>query len=167
MLFDARLASWSRSRALGRGLAPSDANAKFLSLLAKVFIPQQTIDDWLSTDEVEVHGDVLIFQEDGRRLRLVGASRFLRIAGGPAASDSRALVGRVKDEAAMASLGAEVYMDSVLLGDIAYDVASGFMATPIDPRKDGGEPLRATLKTVAFRSHKTVSSSPLSAVRRG
>ena len=44
-------------------------------------------------------------------------------------------MGRVKEQRLIEALGAEVYMDSVVLGDNAYDVETGFVAVP--------EPIRA------------------------
>jgi hypothetical protein len=41
------------------------------------------------------------------------------------------LLGRVKTKAAVSALGAEVYMNSVILGETAYEVEVGFVAKPV------------------------------------
>ena len=45
--------------------------------------------------------------------------------------DPHGLLGRVKETASLAAMGAEHYMDSVLLGDSAYKVTPGFTGVPI------------------------------------
>jgi hypothetical protein len=74
---------------------------------------------------------------------VVPGSFFAKVSGdGP---DPNGLVGKVKDEAAIGAMGAEQYMNSVILGDTAYDVEPGFVGTPVEA-KDGGEGLRRALK---------------------
>ncbi len=96
----------------------------------KVFISQAALDGWLSADRADLHDDGLTLRGSLVRLSLVPASRFCGVAGGGA--DLHNLVGKVKNEAAIVALGAEAYMTSVLLGEIAYDVEPGFIATPAD-----------------------------------
>jgi hypothetical protein len=45
-------------------------------------------------------------------------------------TDQHKLVGRVKNVAALEGMGAEHYMDSVLIGDSAYQVVTGFAGSP-------------------------------------
>jgi hypothetical protein len=109
--------------------------------MSKLFIPQQDIDRWMSSGRVELRGDALLFRETGAELRLRAAALFLRVAGdGP---DKRGLVGKVKDETALAALGAEAYMTSVLFDDTAYDVEAGFVAT------FNGDPREGAIKVLA------------------
>jgi hypothetical protein len=94
---------------------------------AKLFIPQLDIDRWMSSGVVDLRGDVLAARDGSFDLRLRSASLFLRVVGD--GSDKRELVGKVKDEDALAAIGAEAYMTSVLFDDAAYDVEAGFLAT--------------------------------------
>ena len=64
----------------------------------------------------------------GRLIHLAPAVLFLRESTG--ADDPHDLVGRVKEEAKLTILGADAYMDSVILEDNAYDVTRGFAAVP-------------------------------------
>ena len=66
--------------------------------------------------------------------------------------DRRGLIGRVKDEDALAALGAEAYMTSVLFDDTAYDVEPGFLATPVGELRDGGIAVLAALRAVPGRA---------------
>jgi predicted N-acetyltransferase YhbS len=100
------------------------------SMSLKVFLPQDVVDTWITTDRVELVGEIMTFRADALALRLVPAYFFARLSGG--ADDGHRLLGRAKMKAAVAALGAEVYMNSVLLGDTAYDVESGFIAKPLD-----------------------------------
>jgi hypothetical protein len=94
----------------------------------RIFISQAALDAWVSTERVDLQGDVLILRPGGSTLTLVPASVFRSVSGG---QDRHGLVGKVKNEAAVAALGAEAYMTSVILGETAYEVDPGFLATPV------------------------------------
>ena len=99
------------------------------SMSVKVFIPQDMVDAWVTSERVELVGESLTFRASGITLRLVPGYLFVGISAG---SDARhALLGRVKAKAAIAALGAEIYMNSVILGETAYDVEVGFVAKPL------------------------------------
>jgi hypothetical protein len=113
----------------------------------KLFISQSAIDAWVSSERVDLQGDVLTLRESGGALRLQAASFFRKVAGD--GDDRRGLVGKVKDEETMATLGAESYMTSVLFDDGAYDVEPGFIATPVGDLPDGGRAMLSALRAVA------------------
>lgn len=95
----------------------------------RVFLPQETLDIWLSEERVEVDGDVMTLRPEGQRFLLKTALRFLEeVAGG---GDEPALVGKVKDLDQLVTLGGEHCADSVVLGDNAYQVVEGFVGEPI------------------------------------
>jgi hypothetical protein len=96
----------------------------------KLFISQAVVDGWVSSDRVELDGEGLVLRVGKLALRLAPAAHFQRVSGG--GEDRNRLVGRVKDQEAIAALGGEAYMSSVLLGETAYDVEPGFLAVP-DP----------------------------------
>jgi hypothetical protein len=113
----------------------------------KLFISQAAIDAWVSSEKVELQGEVLTLGGGAGVLRLRAASFFSKVAGD--GEDRRALIGRVKDEDALAALGAEAYMTSVLFDDTAYDVEPGFLATPVGELPDGGSAVLSALRSVA------------------
>jgi len=64
-------------------------------------------------------------------LRLVPGCYFMSVQAGSDRSFN--LLGKVKTKAAVSALGAEVYMNSVILGETAYEVEVGFVAKPMGP----------------------------------
>jgi hypothetical protein len=94
----------------------------------RIFVPQHVLDRWLAEGRVDVQGDELITQPERRRFSLTTAVRFTAEVTG--SEDTHQLVGRVKDVAQLAELGAEHYATSVILGDNAYEVVEGFTGAP-------------------------------------
>lgn len=95
----------------------------------RVFLSQETLDEWLEEGRAEIDGEVMTWKAQGLRFELKTAVHFLReVAEG---GDRPNLVGRVKDTDQLVALGAEHYADSVILGDDAYEVIEGFAGTPI------------------------------------
>jgi hypothetical protein len=94
----------------------------------RLFWPQETMDEWLVEEKVSIEGDLLVIHGESRRYRISQAVYFEADVGG--GGDPHKLVGRVKETATLAKLGAEHYMDSVLLGDSAYKVTPGFTGQP-------------------------------------
>jgi hypothetical protein len=97
----------------------------------KIFLPQDVVDSWITADKVELSGEVMTFRGRPITMRLVPGYYFDKVAGG--SDEGHELLGRAKSKAAVAALGAEVYMNSMILGETAYEVQAGFIAKPIDP----------------------------------
>ncbi len=102
--------------------------------MAELFISQDRLDAWNTERRVELTGDIMTLADDGRSFKLRPAVRFLQVIGSE--KDPNALVNKVKDEAALAKMGADHYVTSVILGDVAYDVQPGFLGKPM-PRATG------------------------------
>jgi hypothetical protein len=97
----------------------------------KFFIPQETIDSWLSVERVNLEGEMLQLPGGDLVLRLVPGCCFMSVQAG--SDQPFNLLGKVKTKAAVSALGAEVYMNSVILGETAYEVEVGFVAKPMSP----------------------------------
>ena len=97
----------------------------------KVFLPQDLVDAWLTADKVVFSGEIMTLRGSALALRMVPGHHFEHVAGGT--DEGHELLGRVKSKAAVSALGAEVYMNSVILGETAYEVEGGFVAKPVDP----------------------------------
>jgi hypothetical protein len=97
----------------------------------KVFLPQELVDSWITADKVELAGEIMAFRGGSVALRMVPGFYFDHVAGG--SDEGSLLLGRAKTKVAVAALGAEAYMNSVILGETAYEVEAGFIAKPIDP----------------------------------
>ena len=100
----------------------------------KFFIPQETIDSWLSVERVNLEGEMLQLPGDGLVLRLVPGCYFMNVQAG--SDQPFNLLGKVKTKAAVCALGAEVYMNSVILGETAYEVEVGFVAKSVGALPD-------------------------------
>jgi len=102
----------------------------------RVFLPQDTLDVWLSDGKVEVEGETMTL-EPGQTFQLKTAVRFLsELTGEP---DEHELIGKVKDLEQITSLGGEHCADSVILGDLAYEVVEGFVGEPLVQEQEAGQ----------------------------
>jgi hypothetical protein len=95
----------------------------------KLFIPQETVDAWLSTERVNLDKEMLQLLGSGVVLRLVPGCYFTTVQAG--SDEPFKLLGKVKTKAAVTALGAEMYMNSVILGETAYEVEVGFVAKAV------------------------------------
>ncbi len=93
--------------------------------MARLFISQDRLAAWSNEGRIELSGEIMTLSEDGRNFKLTDAVRFLRVAGND--PDPYDLIGKVKDQPTLDELGAESYVDSVILTDTAYDVQLGFV----------------------------------------
>ena len=94
----------------------------------KLFISQEALDSWMSAEGVILEGEILRLAGSNIALRLVPGCHFNGVQAG---NDESALLGRVKSKAAVTAMGAEMYMDSVILGETAYEIETGFLAKPV------------------------------------
>jgi hypothetical protein len=87
------------------------------------------MDTWIVEEKATIKDDVLKIVDEGHRYKLSQAVHFVADVGD--GSDPHKLVGRVKELETLAEIGAEHYMDSVLIEDSAYKVVPGFTGEPI------------------------------------
>lgn len=95
----------------------------------RVFFPQDALDRWLAEGQVEISGAELIIPNERRRYKLVEAVRVMSEEAG--ATDPDELVGKVKTVPFLTELGSELLGDSMVLGDNAYRVVTGWLGSPI------------------------------------
>lgn len=95
----------------------------------RLFWPQDMMDQLTVDEKATIEGDVLSLVDDNLSYRVNQAVHFIADVGD--GSDPHKLVGRVKELTILEELGAEHYMDSVLIGDSAYEVVEGFAGEPI------------------------------------
>ncbi len=93
--------------------------------MARLFISQERLDEWTADEKASLVGEVLTLTELGRSFTVETAVRFMKVAGGE--PDPNDWLNRVKTEGDLAEVGADLYMDSVIHGDVAYDVQPGFL----------------------------------------
>jgi hypothetical protein len=95
----------------------------------RVFFPQAALDEWLADGRIELTGHELSILAEARRYKLAEAAHVVKEVTGTA--DPNELIGRVKSVQYLDELGAELLEGSMILGDNAYDVVPGFLASPI------------------------------------
>jgi hypothetical protein len=115
----------------------------------RVFLPQETLDQWLTDGRVEIHGETMTLLPERQRFLLKTGIHFLsEVAGG---GDEPQLVGKVKDLEQIDLMGGEHCADSVILDDNAYQVVEGFVGEPIvdaNPIASGSDLAAATRAAV-------------------
>ena len=83
---------------------------------------------------MRIQDDIMTLAGDGRAFRLRPAIRFIKVAGQGGMGevpDPHQLIGRVKLVDDLAELGGEQFLESVIVGDVAYDVQTGFLGEPL------------------------------------
>ena len=94
-----------------------------------LFVSQALLDAWASQGRIDLDGGSIALLGGpgrGRSYALEPAVRFLRVAGGD--GDAAGLVARVKSLSQVRELGGEAMADSVVVGEVAYEVEPGFLA---------------------------------------
>jgi hypothetical protein len=102
--------------------------------MARLFISQERLDEWTSDDKAILIDVRLTLKELDRAFAVEPAVRFMKVAGDE--EDPNDLVDRVKTEEELIEIGADLYMNSVIHGDVAYDVQPGFLGQP-EPKSGG------------------------------
>ena len=95
----------------------------------RLFWPQETMDEWIVEEKATIEDDVLKIVDGGHRYKLSQAVHFVADVGDE--TDPHKFVGRVKELETLTEMGAEHYMDSVLMEDSAYKVVPGFTGEPV------------------------------------
>jgi hypothetical protein len=90
-----------------------------------LFVPQSVLDKWSESGRIAVEGNVLTILGENKDFALTSAVRFLKMEAG---EDTAGLLQKVKTTDALKQMGAEQYMESVILGECAYQVQQGFLA---------------------------------------
>ena len=99
------------------------------SRVARLFISQGRIDQLSAEERVSLDGDHLHIPALGAHFQLRPAVHFVKILTDE--GDTHSLIGRVKTDAQLKELGAELMENSVILGDVAYECEPGFVGEVI------------------------------------
>jgi len=104
--------------------------------MKRLFFSQSMLDTMVEAGKIKVDGNVLTMLAGGNpTFALLPAYRFVRTVDN--ATDPAGLVSKILSEAELKEMGAEVYMDSVIYRDVAYQADPGFIAEQQVP---GAEP---------------------------
>jgi hypothetical protein len=94
-----------------------------------LFVSQVALEAWAEQRKIDFEGDVMTLAAGdgrGRSYALDPAVLFLKVLNGE--RDPNQLVAKVKTLSRLKELGAEHLEDSVVLGEVAYQVQPGFLA---------------------------------------
>ena len=94
-----------------------------------VFFPQDALDEWIVGGTIDLSRGELMITPEGRRYKVSEAVRVLSEVSG--AGDPHKIIGKVRPKAELEKLGAEILEGSMIIGDSAYDIAPGWMGTPV------------------------------------
>jgi hypothetical protein len=111
----------------------------------KLFLAQKVLEEWALGDKADLAEGKLVVKESKDAFPVTPAVHFARVVSG---SDAHGLVGRVKTMTQLEGLGAEHMADSVILGEAAYEVETGYItevpsgpaAVKQDPKKKATSP---------------------------
>ena len=111
----------------------------------KLFLPQKTLEDWALAEKADLVDDKLVVRETKSSHPCTPAVHFQKLVSG---ADTHELVGKVKTLAQITDIGGESMADSVLLGETAYEVVTGYItevtapapASKTDPKKKATSP---------------------------
>jgi hypothetical protein len=97
---------------------------------SRLFLSNEALERWIAEGHAELDRDELRERPTGRRFRLREAVRFVsEVSGAP---DDHDLLGKVKDVDQIAALAGERVSESVIVGDNAYEVQSGFLGALVE-----------------------------------
>lgn len=102
----------------------------------KLFLPQKTLEEWSSGEKADLQDGKLVVAETKASHTVTPAVHFVKLVSGV---DQSQLVGRVKTMSQLDQLGCEHMMDSVILGEAAYEVTPGYIAEVAAPPAAAGK----------------------------
>jgi hypothetical protein len=97
--------------------------------VARLFLPQTTLEEWALAEQADVREGKLVITGESGSYPVSGAVHFKLVVSG---EDGQGLIGKVKTPDQLERIGAEQMMESVLLGETAYEVEQGYLVTTPD-----------------------------------
>ena len=95
--------------------------------MKRIFFSQGMLDSMVDAGKIKVDKSVLtMLTGDNPTFELKQAYRFVKTIDDT--TDPSGLVGQIRSEAEIKELGAEIYMDSIIYRDIAYQADPGYIA---------------------------------------
>ena len=108
-------------------------------MVTSLFVSHDALMQLEAAGELELAGESITVRDERQRYGIEPALRFLQVLSG---ADEASLLGKVHTVREILDMGAEHYQDSVLVGEVAYQVEEGFLGTP---SSGAGEPSEGEL----------------------
>ncbi len=125
--------------------------------MAAVFLTNAMLTQWSDQGKVRLEDTTLFLLQENRTVTLKPAVRFTKVIDD--AADPNALLGKVKTTEQLMEIGAEHYLDSVILGDVGYTVVEGFLGDLSPPKKSrAARPPAAAPATVELTPPPTTNA---------
>ncbi len=106
--------------------AKNKLTEQIMSDTHKIFFSQRILDSLIEEGKIKLDGNVLTLLISGNpSFELEPGYRFIKTSDG--SPDPHGLVGQIKYEKDVKALNAEIYMDSIIYRDIAYEAETGFI----------------------------------------
>lgn len=103
----------------------------------KIFIPQEKLEAWVQERKLSISENVITtLTKDKVSYKLIPAFKFLKLTSGDSDSDSEKLIGAVKTKEDLKHLNPDIFMDSIIIGNKAYEVEMGYIGSLIGDEKD-------------------------------
>lgn len=101
----------------------------------KIFIPQEKLEAWVQEGKISISDNVITTLAGNKiSYKLIPAFKFLRLTSGD--SDSENLIGAVKTKDDIKHLKPDIFMDSIIIGNTAYEVEMGYIGNLTVDEKD-------------------------------
>lgn len=95
----------------------------------KIFISQEVLDALFEQGQAELKDDILIIHsKEKQEFKLIPAYKFLYLAEGN--YDPNNMLGKIFTAEELKNAQADIYMDSILYKDVAYQAEQGFLGIP-------------------------------------
>lgn len=118
-----------------------------MAQIKRLFFSHSMLDSMIDAGKIKVEQNVLtMLAGDNPSFTLIPAYRFVKTVG--AVPDAAGLVGQFRTERELKEMKAEVYMDSVIYQDIAYQADPGFIAEKILPEEPAEEVASESLEEI-------------------
>lgn len=92
----------------------------------KIFLPQEKLEAWVKDGRVSFSDNVITTLTGNRlKYKLVPAYKFIKLTSGDV--DEPKLLGSVKTKDDIKHLKPDIFLDSIIIGDIAYEVEMGYI----------------------------------------
>lgn len=111
------------------------------ALVPRIFVSQRRIQQWAEEGRSVIDGNTLNLPELGRPFRLLEAFHVERVVS--ESGDPYKLTGRAKTRAQIGTLGGEVFLNSLIIGDVAYEGEPGFIGEALPTTKQAPPPAPA------------------------